>query len=133
MADQQDPKKAKIDQRVREFFDGAEPEFLKAVKREFDNRAKLGRPKGSGQNDSESIAFMVNLLGKRQVQNETDAVSAAVLRSPGHSPAATRKRLHRKLREHLRATAKSPEEVAREARRAEILRRAFEEDVGWDI
>lgn len=132
MADQ-DPKRAKIDQRVQEFFAREEPEYLEAVKREFAKRAKLGRPKGSGQDDSEAIAFMVNLLGKRQVQNETDAVSAAVLRSPGHSTAATRKRLLRKLREHFRATAKSPEEVAREARRAEILRRAFEEDVGWDI
>lgn len=132
MADQ-DPKKAKIAQRVQEFFDSAEPEFLKAVKREFDNRAKVGRPKGSGQDDSEAIDLMVNLLRTRKVGSESEAVAAAVFRFPGHSTAATRKRLARKLTEHLNATAKSPEELAREARRAEILRRAFEEDVAWDI
>jgi hypothetical protein len=132
MADQ-DPKKAKIAQRVQQFFDTAEPEFLNAVKSEFDNRAKVGRPKGSGQDDREAIDLMVNLLRTRKVGSESEAVAAAVLRFPGHSPAATRKRLARKLTEHLNATAKSPEELAREARRAEILRRAFEEDVAWDI
>lgn len=133
MADHQDPKKTRADVRAREILDTVGPEVLKALKRELDSRAKVGRPKGSGQDDSEAIDLMVNLLRTRKVKSESEAVAAAVLRFPGHSKAATRKRLARKLTEHLHATAKSPEERAREARRAEILRRAFEEDVAWDI
>lgn len=133
MADQQNPKDAKVARRVEELLAGEKPEVLRALKFALNQQSRVGRPPGSGQDDSEAIEFMMDLLRKGKVQSEGDAVAAAADRFPGHSKPATRKRLNRKLAEHLKATAKSPEQVAREARRAEVLRRAFEEDVAWDI
>ena len=133
MAKQQKSTPGQGSDRVKAFFEKSDPEFLKELKREFERRATIGRPKGSGQDDSEAIAFMVHLLDGGQAKTQSEAVQQATDRFPGHSRSATRKRLARKLDEHLKATVKTPEELAREARRAEILRRAFEEDVGWNI
>jgi hypothetical protein len=96
-------------------------------------RKPRGRPVGSGHDDDEATEFMVDLLARGKAVDKRDAIWQAADRFPGHSPEATRKRLARKLDAHPSQRPRTPEELAKEAQRDEILRKAFEEDVAWDL
>lgn len=96
-------------------------------------RKPKGRPVGSGIDDTEATEFMVDLLARGKAVDKPDAVRQGADRFPGHSLQATRKRLARKLDAHPSQRPRTPEELAKEAQRNEILRKAFEEDVAWDL
>lgn len=89
-----------------------------------------GRPKGSGDpEDHARLERLVELLLSGEESNKDEAVRRVAREDPGFDEANTRRRLRRKLPWVEQQLAR-PEERAK----AEILRRAFEEDVEqWDL
>lgn len=128
MADNQAPTEARLE--AERILKNASPAVQDQL-RELLTPSSPGRPKGTGYDDTTALAFAANLIGSRV--SRSSAIAQAARKFPVHSSAADKRRLSSKLDAYLKATEKTPEELLRAARRAEVLKRAFEEDVGWDI
>lgn len=90
----------------------------------------MGRPP---EDDDELIKLVLALLESGQAKNDRDALTKVTAKTPTHMRAAIRKRLARKLDAYRAAKVTSPTDLEREAWKADVLRRAFEEEVAWDL
>ena len=107
-------------------------EFFHALREVLDERFPRGpgRPKGSGDpEDHARLERLVELLLSGEESDKDEAVRRVAREDPGSSESNTRRRLYRKLPWVDQQLAR-PEEKEK----AEILRRAFEEEVEqWDL
>lgn len=91
---------------------------------------RMGRPP---ENDDDLIKLVLDLLESEQAKNDRDALIQVTAKFPKNTRSAIRKRLARKLAAYWAAKLKPPADLEREAWKAEVLRRAFKEEVAWDL
>lgn len=107
-------------------------EFFKLLRDVLDERFPRGpgRPKGSGDPDDHArLERLVELLLSGEESDKDEAVRRVAREDPGFDEVNTRRRLRRKV-------SWVEQQIARpeERKKAEVLRRAFEEDVEqWDL
>lgn len=98
-----------------------------------------GRPEGTGEDDSEHLRKMEQLIANGECRDEVQAAATVAGELPIHAQAATRRRLRDKYRKEILGRDSEQETPAADesglsAERKALLDRIFEEDVEqWDL